>query len=485
MKKPETSEPTPLSRILARRAKARGQKRRGVALIMVLGTLVILTVLVTQLHESSISTLSAALADRDSMKAEYHARSAVNLSRLLIATEPMVRRAVDPMFQMAMKSSAPQIPVWRYTGMVLGPFNDAEGGEDFRRTAQVAPDGGKNLGLSGGKFEIKIVDEDSKINVNIAALGDPFSQQRLGSQLVGLLAGPQYAEYFQAPDADGQNSTQPVICGALVDWVDPDENGYGCDPLSDKADSSSGPEDNYYQQIGLPYLRKNAAFDSLDELRLVRGISDDFWASFVDPDPDDPDARVVTVWGQDKINVNSANAQTLLAIICSGAPDAPLCNDPEQMGSFITGVTLAKSITQGAPLFKSPRAFINAMRGKGKGVGALFGFLGIEPVQFRDAKALQKTITTESRVFSIYADGIVPGRNRETRVRIHTVVDFRSANELGGNPALPPGTPGGSGSSSPPPTGDPSDPNAPLTPEQIAAALASDPMGAIIYHRIE
>ena len=81
MKKPETSEPTPLSRILARRAKARGQKRRGVALIMVLGTLVILTVLVTQLHESSISTLSAALADRDSMKAEYHARSAVNLSR--------------------------------------------------------------------------------------------------------------------------------------------------------------------------------------------------------------------------------------------------------------------------------------------------------------------------------------------------------------------------------------------------------------------
>jgi general secretion pathway protein K len=491
MRKRTSSTETPFARIVARRAKARGRKRRGVALIMVLGTLVILTVLVTQLHESSISTLSAALADRDSLKAEYHARSAVNLSRLLIATEPMVRRAVDPMFQMAMKSSAPQIPVWRYTGMVLGPFNDAEGGEDFRQAAKVAPDGGKNLGLSGGKFEIKIVDEDAKINVNMAAIGDPFSQQRLGSQLVGLLQGPQYAEYFQAPDADGQNSTQPVICGALVDWVDPDENGYGCDPLSDKADSNAGPEDNYYQQLGLPYMRKNAAFDSLEELRLVRGISDDFWANFVDPDPDDPDARVVTVWGQDKINVNSANAQTLLAIICSGAPDAVLCNDAEQMATFISAVTLAKSITQGAPLFKSPRAFINAMRGKGKGVGSLFTFLGIEPVQFRDAKTLQKSITTESRVFSIYADGIVPGRNRETRVRIHTVVDFRSANELGGDPTQAPGTPGksgGSGSGSASggsATGDPSDPNAPLTPEQIAAALASDPMGAIIYHRIE
>jgi len=473
---------TPLERILRRRAKSRTRKRRGVALILVLGTIVILTVLVAQLYESSTSTLSAALADRDTLKAEYHARSAVNLSRLLIATEPMVRKAVDPMFQMAMKSSAPQIPVWRYTSLVLGPFNDAEGAADFQRVAQVAPDGGKNLGLSGGKFELKIVDEDSKINVNLAARGDAFSEQRLGAQLIGLIGSPQYAEYFQSPDADGQLTTQPQVCGALVDWADPDETSYPCDPLSDTASPSEGPEDNYYQQLGLQYFRKNAAFDSLDEVHLVRGVSDDFWASFIEPDPDDPDSRVITVWGQDRINVNSANAQTLLAIVCSGAQDAPLCNDPEQMMTFISAVTLAKSLTQGAPIFKSPRAFVNAMRGRGRGVGSLFTFLGLEPVQFRDAKAVQKSISTESRVFSIYADGIIPGKNRETRVRIHDVVDFRSANELGGDL---PGTDTTDSSSSSSSSSSDTDPNAALTPEQVAAALASDPMGAIIYHRIE
>ena len=40
---------------------------------------------------------------------------------------------------------------------------------------------------------------------------------------------------------------------------------------------------------------------------MVRGISDDFWATFVDPDPPNPKKRVMTVWGQGTVNVNSAN----------------------------------------------------------------------------------------------------------------------------------------------------------------------------------
>jgi general secretion pathway protein K len=239
-------------------------------------------------------------------------------------------------------------------------------------------------------------------------------------------------------------------------------------------------------------MRKNAAFDSLDEVHLIRGVSDDFWANFVDPDPDDPDARVITVWGQDKINVNSANAQTLLAVVCSGAPEAPLCNDIEQMATFISAVTLARELTQGAPLFKSPKAFTRAMRGKGKGIGPLFALLGLEPIEFTNVKQVERSISTESRVFSIYADGIVPGRNRETRVRIHDVVDFRSANELGADVGSDTGdgaggAGGGTSSSSSTGSGGASSSSSdqPPTAEELAAALASDPMGVIIYHRVE
>ena len=36
-------------------------------------------------------------------------------------------------------------------------------------------------------------------------------------------------------------------------------------------------------------------------------------------------------------------------------------------------------------------------------------------------------MTAESKMFSIYADGVVPGFQRKTRIRLHAVVDFRNA----------------------------------------------------------
>ncbi len=476
---------TPLARVRARIA-AQKKKRRGVALILVLGSLVVLTVLVTDLQESSSSTLSAALAERDALKAEYHARSGVNLSRMLIAVEQPVRQVFAPIWAaMGQKGAPPQIPVWKFTSMVLGPFNCEEGQADFARATQAKIESGKNLGATGGCFDIRIIDEDAKINVNSGAKGDPFSQRQVGAALLGLMSSPQYAPLFEEADADGQFSNQPTICGALVDFTDADENNYPCDPLADSASASQGPEDNYYQSIGLPYVRKNAAFDSLDEVRLVRGVSDDFWATFVDPNPADPDSRVLTVWGQGKVNVNTANAQTLLALACAGAPEAPLCIDPEQMSIFLMAVTLAREVTQGMPVFRSPKGFVRALQGKGRGIGQLFGALGMEPITFKDPKLIEKAVQTESRVFSIYVDGIVPGRQRETRVRIHDVVDFRSANELGqGAEAEDPANPDSGKNPRPEDEAAPAQ-DEPATPEEIAAALASDPLGVIIYHRIQ
>jgi len=471
--------------------RARSKRRRGVALIMVLGALVVLTVFATELQERTSATLAASHAERDALRGEYHARSALNLTRLLIATEPIVRKAVDPMFRIAMKTPAPQIPVWKFTHLVLAPFNDANHAEDFSRVTQVSMESGKNLGLSGGRFEYPVVvEEDALINVNAASLGDPDSRKQVSDRLLGLFGGSHFNELFEDVDQDGQHSNQPVICGQLIDWSDFDEIMTPCDPLAEKSKTSESPEDNYYQQIGLKYQRKNAPYDSLEELRLVRGVSDDFWANFVDPDASDPTQRNMTVWGQGKVNVNAANAQTLHAVVCAGAPEAPVCNDVEQMQIFLTTISLAKSITQGAPLFKSPKAFVRAMGGKGKGVGPLFAALGLEPIDFPNPKLVQRAITTESRVFSIYAQGVVPGKQRETRVRIHTVIDFRSANELGAAADEDKDKDKDKGK---PPQGDlkeeeePETPTLPKdpTPEQLAAALASDPMGVIIYHRLE
>ena len=53
--------------------------------------------------------------------------------------------------------------------------------------------------------------------------------------------------------------------------------------------------------------------------------------------------------------------------------------------------------------------------------------LEMEPVKFLSEAETIKAISTESKVFSIYATGFVRAGKRETRVRIHSVVDFRGA----------------------------------------------------------
>lgn len=494
-----------------RRRFRRRRDERGIALILVLGSITLLTVFLTQLQEQTSASLAAALAERDTLKAEYYARSAVNLSRLLISMEPEIRKAVkSSVIGLLMgPKGPPQIPVWEFTDLVLGPFNDAAGSQSFLSTIGGDVSNARNLGIQGGgRFEVVIVDEDAKINLNLPAQNNFSSNERLAQQLLGVFGPPANAPLFEQPDADNQHSDQPTICGALVDWVDADPSGnevmYPCQP-NNANNVASGPEDNFYQMIGLPYRRKNAAFDSLEEVRLVRGVSDDFWATFVDPEPDNPKKRVMTVWGQGEVNINAANAQTLAAIACGAAPDSELCNDPMQLMTFISMASMFKSMTMGMPLFGSPKDFVDTMQGKGQGLGPVLASMGIKPVTFKDPKGLQKTLRTSSKRFSIYADGVVPGNRRMTKVRIHAVVDFRDAGAIGpmGSVVVGGGAAAAAAATAPAAqtlqggvagqnfqnaggvSGSSASSGQPMTADTILAQMNSNPAGTIIYWRVE
>ena len=167
----------------------RRSKRRGVAIVMVLGALVVLSVMLSEFQDETAADFGSALSERDAVKAEYAAKSAVNLSRLLIAAEPSIRKSLAVFFLM-MRQGPPQIPVWEFADQALGAFNDKVGNEAFGALAGINMADGKNLGLEDAGFEVEIVDEDSKINLNQPARGDAFSQIRLGSQVMGLIMHP-------------------------------------------------------------------------------------------------------------------------------------------------------------------------------------------------------------------------------------------------------------------------------------------------------
>jgi general secretion pathway protein K len=175
-----------------------------------------------------------------------------------------------------------------------------------------------------------------------------------------------------------------------------------------------------YSNCHPPYTRKNAPFDSLEELRMVRGLGDDdLWERIIDPSPSDPDVRPVTVWGQGLVNVNSASPQTAYALACSAAPpNTPACVDPQVALQFLQAMSMIMAFTSslGVPLHSEPKGFSNMLRG-GSPLAMALGLPQIPVV----GSQLDDAVTIESKVFSIYAESTL-GLGH---ARIHAVVDMR------------------------------------------------------------
>lgn len=429
MKTPRAPRP------ITRRRKGASDRQGGVALIMVLAAISLLYVMAEQTRDDvEIYSLSATVA-RDQLIAEAQARSVINLTRVLLAAEPTIRRALAPILTplMAMMgrglSAPPQIPIWEQADLILGPFRSAEGGSALGDLARVDFSGARNLGGLTGVSPVVIVDEDAKINVN-SAIRSSVAQILLGRQLKGLVTNPGLDMLFDNRDSDGQFTDRPTLISNIIDFVDFDENTFDIRTLDITAQASATtPEDSFYTTLRPPLRRRNAPFDSVEELRQVRGLGDDdLWYAIVEPDPANPRRRTLTVWGQGAVNVNTANAQTLLALVCAYAPDAPSCTDASQASSFVSTITMVQAMTlsMGIPLFTSPANFVATVQGRPP-LGPMLTTLGLRPFTVRDPSGLERSISTESKVFSVYSEAEVGAAH----VRIHAVIDMRT------QPALP------------------------------------------------
>lgn len=106
----------------------------------------------------------------------------------------------------------------------------------------------ENIPVGDGKISIKITDLERKININTAS--DQLIQQALTS--IGVDA-----------------SEASAVVDGILDWTDPNPNSNVHRP--------NGAKSDYYQTLDPPYYAKNGAIDDLSELLLVRGISQDLY----------------------------------------------------------------------------------------------------------------------------------------------------------------------------------------------------------------
>jgi general secretion pathway protein K len=216
----------------------------------------------------------------------------------------------------------------------------------------------------------------------------------------------------------------------VIDWWDDDEQRTVFDPGASKV-STTGREDDIYARFPEPYRVKNAPYDSLEELRLVRGFTDDFWATFIEPDPDDPRSRQVTVYGSGAVNPNEAKPEVLWSRVCSFVSNQPLCQDPLMRQAFVQLFATARMLMP-VGVFERPDDFLNFMEGKG-GARDLYPMLLMllgksnplmmwQPIIIPQDKRQQMRggFVTSARIFTIQCTGHV-GRSS---VRLNTVVNF-------------------------------------------------------------
>lgn len=416
-----------------RGAPRAAEGEQGIALVLALTAIAILAVVLADMHEGTTAAYVVAATERDQLRAEYMARSGINLTRLLVAQEPQIRVAVAPLYQMLTGRPPPMIPVWNFADGILRPFcnYDASSEDGF---------GGLNFGIAEGlgdtegSCEIISFGENSRININ-----DPLSfegnrqQVIVAMQTFGLIGGylspSPFDPLFEQSDPDGNFTSRLDMVSALIDWWDTDTDRSNFDPGAGTV-TSSGAEDDIYQTYDDPYRARNAPFDSIEELRMVRGVGDDFWATFVEPNPDDPRSRTVTIYGSGAVNPNEAPPEVLLARVCSIIGLQPLCANPAEAAKFIQLLGTIRNIAP-IPWFTHPRQFVEFLEGAG-GERDLYpmlrGFLGegnpllFAPVTLtpEQRNELDAVMVTAARIITIQATG----RSGRSTVRVRTVMNF-------------------------------------------------------------
>jgi general secretion pathway protein K len=154
-------------------------------------------------------------------------------------------------------------------------FIDNEGNFWTDTNDKTQPVTGKRT-TDDGEIEIRITDENAKININYA---DP-------NRLRNLFL------YMGIPDDE--------IAGlqdCILDWKDADDETH-----------LNGAESDYYEGLEGPYTAKNARFDVPEELALVKGMKPEY---FKDLGEGKSILSLITTFGGNTININTVSKEVM------------------------------------------------------------------------------------------------------------------------------------------------------------------------------
>ncbi|NMO21588.1 general secretion pathway protein GspK [Pyxidicoccus fallax] len=360
----------------------RERRSRGVAMIIAIVSIAILTVVATDFAYNSRVDLQLATNQRDEVRAYYMARSGMSLARLLLRFQKQVDQTPipNPMNLLSQLGLGGQQPPGQQTPqptslnlqlykmarvdchMLRGLVNSEEGGEggetaplkaaeddeNFKMDAEEDPAARemaaqmtrRSFGGFEGCFLATITDEEEKLNVHrlIAGAGDALPT---ALRMMDMMNDKRFEFLWERDDANKVRSNPMEVLQSIKDWADDDETGTGqlnpADPVN-PLPSGFSDEGANYSRYEPSYEPKNARFDSLDELYRVHGVNDQFMAAFRDRLTVYPDInRRPNINTDDPVMMGLA----IMSVADPAKPD-PRLTDPVFLNELITRIRAAR-----------------------------------------------------------------------------------------------------------------------------------------------
>jgi hypothetical protein len=337
-----------------KRATTRRRSQRGsIALMAVLIALSVTLVMTVQFASNTNIDLFAAANYRDQMRSHYLARSAVALSELVIRLQQRLDNDEN------LKGTQ----ITEFADQILLAF--CGGNDEVKSAVGFSLGTVKGVGADIGTCGIidqQITTEDDKLNVNCF---NTASAEVFKSAVDGLIYFDAYNPIFEEADAEGWRRDRETQVLAMVDYIDSNTlRGFV------KAGTSPAQENYDYMSLKDPYKEKNFYLDTVEELKLVRGIDDRFWSLFGD---------AFTVYGGCKINLSALTNRQLIASVLylSAADNEPLKNDPKRLYALAGLIAQARqfgeridTVADFVKFAKDPQASLLELAGKGQIAGA-------------------------------------------------------------------------------------------------------------------
>ena len=231
---------------------------RGMALILTIMIISLIVTLTLQFNASMRSDLEETANLRDGVKMSYIAKSGFSYA-LAVLSMDTAEGSVDSL-------------------------------HDIWADSKTLSENAGSL-FDDGRVELRISDHSARIQIN--HLVDQNGEYNAAQK--GLLTRFLLSPVFGLTSEEVDN-----IVDAIKDWID-----------GDTEVTRFGAEDTYYKTLEKPYACKNAPLEFVEELLLVRGITEEL---FYGTEERPGISKYLTTYGDGKIDVNTADPLILRAL---------------------------------------------------------------------------------------------------------------------------------------------------------------------------